>query len=90
MFINMTGGDHTGLILFRNFTPNGDAQVYRYSPADLTKIVHLANQPVTTADFSATFPANSITLVVIPASAGPGPDPDPTPAAGLYLPLTQR
>jgi hypothetical protein len=52
------------------FTPALVVQVYRYSAADLHAIVRAADQPVTASGFTATFPANSVTLVVIPSQAG--------------------
>jgi hypothetical protein len=39
--------------------------VYRYSAANLTAIVPQPDQPVSTAGFTADFPANSITLIKI-------------------------
>ena len=68
MIINKTGGALTGNVSLAGFTPIGAAQVYRYSVANLTAIVPLADQPVSAAGFSATFPANSITLLAIPAT----------------------
>jgi hypothetical protein len=57
------------------------AQVYRYSAGNLGAIVPLAGQPVSAGGFSALFPGNSITLVVIPSGAPP---------AQVYLPLLRR
>ncbi|MBV8886477.1 MAG: discoidin domain-containing protein, partial [Chroococcidiopsidaceae cyanobacterium CP_BM_RX_35] len=48
------------------FTPLSTAQIYTYSNANLTAIVRQPDQVVSSAGFSATYPANSITLVVIP------------------------
>lgn len=80
LIINKTGGALTGDVSLAGFTPTGPAQVYRYSPANLKAIVPQANQPVSAAGFSASFPANSITLMVIPA----GP---PIFKVQVYLPL---
>lgn len=68
MIINKTGGALTGNVALAGFTPSGAAQVYRYSAANLTAIVPMADQPVSATGFSAAFPANSITLLVIPAT----------------------
>jgi hypothetical protein len=68
--INKTGGALTSSLSLAGFTPSGSvAQVYRYSAANLSAIQHLANQVVSAGGFSATYPANSITLLAIPGSA---------------------
>ena len=67
--INKTGGALTSALSLNGYTPSGNAQVYRYSAADLNAIQNLAAQPLTASGFSATYPANSITLFVIPGSA---------------------
>jgi hypothetical protein len=69
MIINKTGGDLTGEVALSGFTPQPMAQVYRYSDANLNAIVQEANQAVTAAGFTATFPANSMTLVVLSGTA---------------------
>jgi hypothetical protein len=66
MVINKTGQALTSTLTLANFSPAASAQVYTYSSANLTAIVRAADQPVTAGGFSATFPANSITLIVIP------------------------
>jgi hypothetical protein len=71
MIINKTGGPLTSDVSLANFQPGANAQVYRYSSANQSAIVQEANQPVTASGFSATFPANSITLIVIPPGGGP-------------------
>jgi hypothetical protein len=57
------------------------------------------DQAASVIGYRASFPANSITLAVIPAAgSGPDPDPDPDPnpepnpglASDLFLPLTER
>lgn len=83
MIINKTGGALTGNVSLAGFTPAGTAQVFRYSAANLTTIVPQSNQPVTSGGFNASFPANSITLVVIPgASSSFG--------SRLYLPVVLK
>ncbi|MGC1377907.1 MAG: glycoside hydrolase family 44 protein [Anaerolineales bacterium] len=68
--INKTGGGLTSALSLAGFTPSGSvAQVYRYSAANLNAIQHLADQTVSASGFTATYPANSITLLVIPGSA---------------------
>jgi hypothetical protein len=79
MVINKTGQPFTSTITLANFPPAASAQVYRYSSADLDTIVQESNQPVQSDGFSATFPANSITLFILP----PGTPLTPR----LYLPL---
>jgi hypothetical protein len=79
--INKTGGDLTSSVALSGFSPAATAQVYRYSPANLSAIVKQPNQAVSAGGFGATFPANSITLVVVPPS---------TPPRNTYLPLARR
>jgi hypothetical protein len=71
--INKTYGDLTSTLSLANFTPNGAAQVYLYSNANLAAIVAQPNITITaptgsstTSTISTTFPASSITLFVIP------------------------
>jgi len=66
MVINKTAQALTSSLALAHFSPGSSAQVYRYSSANLTAIIRAADQPVTAGGFSATFPANSITLIVIP------------------------
>ncbi len=68
MVINKTGGNLTSAVSLGGFTPQPAAAVYRYSAANLTAIQHLANQTVSATGFTADFPANSITLLVIPSA----------------------
>jgi PKD repeat protein len=67
--INKTASDQTSAITLAGFTPQSTASVYRYSPASLSTITHPADQALTAGGFSTTFPANSITLYVIPPLA---------------------
>jgi hypothetical protein len=66
MLINKTGSDLTSSLSLSGFSPGATAKVYRYSPANLNAIVAQPDQVVNASGFSATYPANSITLVVIP------------------------
>ncbi|GII78622.1 endoglucanase [Sphaerisporangium rufum] len=63
--VNKTGEELTSQLALTGASA-GTAQVYRYSDADLTTIVRAADQPVTATGFTGTFPANSITHVVLP------------------------
>jgi hypothetical protein len=71
MIINKTGGALTSPVALSNFNPNSTAKVYRYSTLNLSVIVRQADQAVNSTGFSAAFPANSITLIVIPLVSGP-------------------
>jgi hypothetical protein len=71
--INKTYGDLTTTVSLANYAASGSAHVYRYSNANLAAIVAGADAPITapakgstTSTLSATFPAQSITLLVLP------------------------
>jgi hypothetical protein len=66
MIINKTSQPLTSQVSLAGFSPTGSAAIYRYSAANLTTIVYEGEQAVTSSGFEATFPANSITLIVIP------------------------
>ncbi len=80
MVINKTANNLTSAVSLAGVTPAGAAQVYRYSAANLAAIVRQADQPVTAGGFIATFPANSITLLVVPTGAS-APPATPMPTA---------
>lgn len=82
VIINKTGNVHTGNVALANFTPAFSAQVFRYSAANLNAIVQQGNQAVCSNSFSASFPANSITLVVIPEGTVPN--------KCVWLPLVRK
>jgi hypothetical protein len=65
MVINKSGQSLASPVALAGFEPAPQAQVYRYSAANLGAIVHESNQVVTINGFTATFPANSITLFVV-------------------------
>jgi hypothetical protein len=74
MVINKTYGDLTDTLSLANFTPNGPAKVFLYSSANLSAIVVQPNLTVTppaagstNSTLSTTFPAQSITLLVVPS-----------------------
>lgn len=82
MIVNKSTGSLTSHVNLAGFSPAASAQVYRYSPADLHHIVRQPDQGVSAGGFSATFPANSITLVVVP--------PAQTLSPRAYLPFVNR
>ncbi len=69
MIINKTDEDQISPVSLSNFSPATWAEVYRYSGADLSAIVHLSDISVAGDGFTADLPANSITLFVIPHGA---------------------
>jgi uncharacterized protein (TIGR03437 family) len=73
MVINKTGNDLASVVHLANFTAGPKAHVWQYGKANLGAIV---NQPdlAVGGDISAVFPANSITLLVVPP-ASPAPPP---------------
>jgi hypothetical protein len=68
LVINKSDNDLSSSVGLAGFNPQPSAVVYRYSKANLAAIEHAADQAVTTSGFSATFPANSITLLVVAAA----------------------
>ena len=75
--INKTATDLTSQLSIRTFWPGTTAQVFRYGPSNLAAIERAPDLPVTGAVISVSFPASSITLVVIPPIPGPSPTPHP-------------
>ena len=67
MVVNKTNQNQTDTVTLSNVTPAASAQVYRYSAANLNAIVRQSDQSVSGTNFTATFPAASITLLVLPA-----------------------
>lgn len=57
----------TSMVSINGFSAAGSAHVFSYSNANLSKIVQLPNQNISTGGFNATFPSYSITLFEIPA-----------------------
>ena len=66
MVINKTNQGLSSAVSLAGFSPTGAVQVYRYSDANLAAIVHEADLVATESGLAAEFPANSITLLVIP------------------------
>ena len=105
VIINKTANAFTSTVSLAGFTPAASAQVFRYSAVNLNAIVQQPDQAVTASGFTADFPANSITLVIIPPGT-PVPTATPTstiptatptatttpapPAAWIYIPLALR
>lgn len=81
--INKTGGALTAPLALTGLTPAAQAQVYRYSPADLGTIQALPAQAVGASGFSATYPAQSITLFEIHPAVS-------TIKTRLYLPVSVK
>jgi len=64
--LNKTSAAITDSIGLANFTPAGAAQVWQYSSANLGAIVRQSDISLNSSGLSTTFPAQSITLLVIP------------------------
>lgn len=64
--LNKTYVHLTSAVTLAGFVPAGAAKVYRYSPSNLGAIVAEPDQAVEASGFTATFPAMSITLLVLP------------------------
>ena len=65
--INKTGGDLVSPIRLAHFVPATAAQVFRYSAANLKAIVAQPDLKVSTSGFTAAFPANSLTILILAA-----------------------
>ena len=65
VIINKTGEDLTSKLVVSGFNPSGAAKMFRYSGANLNAIVPLPAQK-TNGGFNATYPPNSITVIVLP------------------------
>jgi uncharacterized protein (TIGR03437 family) len=66
--INKTGSDLVQTVSLANFAAGNSAQVWRYSPANLGAIVRDTDAVVNGTGVIDTFPANSITLLVVPSA----------------------
>jgi len=73
--INKTGGSVTSTLSLANFQPGQTAQVWQYGGANLGAIVAQPNIAVSGNSLTATFPANSITMLVLPPATLPVPKP---------------
>ncbi|MEU8233342.1 glycoside hydrolase family 44 protein [Actinoplanes sp. NPDC048967] len=65
MLVNKTSDDLTSALSIKGF-PGGTARRFTYSPADLTSIVRGTDVAAKRGTIKATYPANSITLLVLP------------------------
>ena len=82
LVLNKTTGDISDSISLANFTPAGTAQVWQYSQANLTGIVRQTSDiNVSGNSLTATFPAYSMTLLVIPQAQSAMSVPQPVVAA---------
>jgi len=65
MIINKTSSPLTSTVTISNFVPALSAEVYRYDAGNLQAIVRQPDQALGGNGFTAVFPANSITLMVV-------------------------
>jgi Glycoside hydrolase family 44 len=68
MVINKTNAALTAPLAITGFAAGSQAQVWRYSGADTAHIVQAPSAGVDGGSVTATYPANSITLLVVPAA----------------------
>ncbi|MFC7277546.1 glycoside hydrolase family 44 protein [Paractinoplanes rhizophilus] len=66
MVVNKTGGDLTSPLSVTGVNDTAKVQRFTYGPADLNSIVRGDNLAVYCGTITATYPANSITLLVVP------------------------
>ena len=74
MVVNKTSNDLTSPLTLANSPAGRSAQAYRYSAASLGSVQRLPDQPVSASGFTASYPANSITLLVMPPGRSPVAD----------------
>ncbi|MGP8060883.1 MAG: glycoside hydrolase family 44 protein [Acidimicrobiales bacterium] len=80
MVINKTANDLTSPLDLSGFNPGPQAQVYTYDDANLDAVVPGPDQPVSPTGLTMTYPADSITLLVIPpATTAPSTAPPARP-----------
>jgi uncharacterized protein (TIGR03437 family) len=75
MVINKTGQDLSTTLTLSNFSAGPTAQVWRYSSTNLNAIVQQPGVAVGGGQISTVFPANSITLLIVPPATLAGPKP---------------
>jgi uncharacterized protein (TIGR03437 family) len=73
--INKTGDDLASLVSLANLSPEPAAKGWQYSAAQLDAIAPQPDLPINGHSISAVFPANSITLLVVPPADVPVPRP---------------
>jgi uncharacterized protein (TIGR03437 family) len=75
MVINKAGQDLSSTLTLANFSAAATAQVWRYSAANLNAIVQQPGAAVGGGQIVTVFPANSITLLLVPPATLAGPKP---------------
>jgi hypothetical protein len=65
--INKTASSLDSTLSISNFQTNGEAKRYEYSASDLNVVTQKENLSINNNTIAASFPSNSITLLVIPA-----------------------
>jgi uncharacterized protein (TIGR03437 family) len=82
LVLNKTTGDISDSISLANFKPAGTAQVWQYGQANLAAIVRQTSDVnVSGSSLAATFPADSMTLLVIPQAQSAMSVPQPVVSA---------
>lgn len=84
--INKMSDELTSSLSLAGYSPAATAQVFRYSAANLSAIVPQADLAVAASGFSASFPANSISLIVL----RPAEEPPPPPDTLIFVPLARK
>jgi uncharacterized protein (TIGR03437 family) len=75
MVINKTGKDLSSTLTLASFSAGSAAAVWRYGTANLNSIVKEPGVSVGGGEISTVFPANSITLLIVPPLTLAGPKP---------------
>ncbi|MBV8959482.1 MAG: FG-GAP repeat protein, partial [Actinobacteria bacterium] len=89
MMVNKTGNDLTSQLNLSHFAPpSSTARVFRYSNADLTKVVQQPDIAVSSSGFTTTYPANSVTLVELGTNTSTPTTAPPTPTTAPPTPTT--
>ncbi len=81
LVLNKTTGDISDTISLANFTPAGAAQIWQYGQNNLNAIVRGTDLALANGAVTATFPAYSMTLLVIPQAQSAMTVPQPVVAA---------
>ncbi len=90
MVINKSADNLTSTVNLSGFSPASSAEVYRYSVADLHAVTPQADQAISSAGFTATYPRESITLIVLEPGSAPEPTPGPSFSFFNYIPVALR
>jgi hypothetical protein len=89
MVVNSTRAAYTSPVTLANFTDSQAVSVYRYAASNQTAIVAQPSLPAGST-LVATFPPQSITMLVVPSGATPLDDGRRTRAAGSRSPILER